>query len=150
MEPQGLTEPVDFESDVPVHGQIAHRIKFAIARGAFAAGAQLPSVRALARTLLVNPNTVIRVYRDLEVEGLVHGHPGKGIFVTPGAARRCRRERLALVEERLGEAIGLARAAEIEDAELDELWERLKTSSSAGSSTVGGQDTSGTGKPGRS
>ena len=126
MELLGLTDPVDFESDVPVHGQIANRLKFAIARGAYAPSSQLPSVRALAKSLLVNPNTVIRVYHDLEQEGLIHGHPGKGVFVSAGAQRRCRRDRLEIVEQKLTEALALARRAQLEEAELDELWARLK------------------------
>jgi GntR family transcriptional regulator len=126
LETLGLTDPVDFESDVPVHGQIANRLKFAIARGAYAPNSQLPSVRALAKGLLVNPNTVIRVYNDLENEGLIYSHPGKGVFVSAGAQRRCRRDRLSIVEEKLTEALALARRAELEDAELEELWMRLK------------------------
>src|SRR5688572_16131036 len=93
----GLTEPLDFASETPVYSQIRDRIKFAIARGAYAPDAQLPSVRALARALLVNPNTVIRVYRELEIEGITYTHPGKGIFVAGTAAERCRKERAGIV-----------------------------------------------------
>jgi GntR family transcriptional regulator len=127
VESLGLTEPLDFESDVPVFSQIANRLKFAIARGAYAPNAQLPSVRALAKALVVNPNTVIRVYHDLELEGLIYTHQGKGVFVSPGALRRCRRERVEIVEEKLGEAVDLARKADVGDAELDELWKRAKS-----------------------
>ena len=121
----GMTEPLDFSSDVPVYEQIARRVTFAIARGAYGPKEQLPSVRALARALLVNPNTVSRVYRTLEHDGLVYTHRGKGVFVAPHAARRCRRSRMAIVEDRLREAIALGRQANLEDTELDELWGRL-------------------------
>ena len=125
----GLTEPLDFESDVPVYEQIGTRIKFAIARGAYGKDAQLPSVRALARSLLVNPNTVIRVYRELEQDGLLYTRRGKGVFVASNAARRCRRSRTAIVEDKLREAIKLARQANLEGDELDALWRRLNAGS---------------------
>ena len=122
----GLTEPVDFESDVPVYEQIKNRIKFAIARGAYGPDAQLPSVRGLARAILVNPNTVIRVYRELEQDGLIYTQRGRGVFVSPGAARRCRRERTEIVEEKLREALALARRASLDEDEIEALWQRLK------------------------
>ena len=123
--PVGLTEPLDWSSDVPAYEQIKTRITFAIARGAFGPNEQLPSVRALAKALVVNPNTIIRVYRELEQEGLLYTRKGVGVFVVPHAARRCRRERDTLVEDTLREAIALARKAAMDDAELDELWRRL-------------------------
>lgn len=126
MEPPalGMSEPLDFDSDVPVYEQIGTRIKFAIARGAYGPNAQLPSVRALARSLLVNPNTVIRVYRELERDGLVYTQRGRGVFVAPHAARRCKKGRTALIEERLGEAVALARQAGLDDTTLEALWQR--------------------------
>ncbi|MCO5166125.1 MAG: GntR family transcriptional regulator [Planctomycetes bacterium] len=123
--PVGLTEPLDWSSDVPAYEQIKHRITFAIARGAFGPNDQLPSVRALARGLVVNPNTVIRVYRELEQGGLLYTRKGVGVFVVPHAARRCRRERDAIVEDRLREAIDLARRAAMDDGELEALLRRL-------------------------
>lgn len=122
----GLTDPLDFDSDVPVYEQIGQRLKFAIARGAYDANAKLPSVRSLARSLLVNPNTVIRVYRELEQAGLIYTRRGKGVFVAPHAGRRCRRARTDIVEHTLREAIALARSAELDDDELEALWQRLK------------------------
>jgi GntR family transcriptional regulator len=121
----GMTEPLDFSSDVPVYEQIGRRITFAIARGAYGPKEQLPSVRALARSLLVNPNTIGRVYRTLEQEGLIYSRRGKGVFVAPHAARRCRKSRMAIVEDRLRDAIALARQANLDDSELRELWQRL-------------------------
>ncbi|MBX3469033.1 MAG: GntR family transcriptional regulator [Planctomycetes bacterium] len=123
--PVGLTEPLDWTSDVPAYEQIKNRITFAIARGAFGPNDQLPSVRALARGLVVNPNTVIRVYRELEQGGLLYTRKGVGVFVVPHAARRCRRERDAIVEDRLREAIDLARRAAMDDDELEALLRRL-------------------------
>lgn len=122
----GLTEPLDFEGDTPVYEQIKNRIKFAIARGAFGPNDQLPSVRALAGGLLVNPNTVVRVYRELEQEGLLWTRKGKGVFVAPHSGRRCRRDRVAIVLDKLSAALEEARRADLDEAELEALWRQLK------------------------
>ena len=107
-------------------------IKFAIARGAYAPNEKLPSVRSLARSLLVNPNTVIRVYRELEQAGLLYARRGKGVFVAPRARRRCKRERVSIVEDKLGEALDLARRANLDDLELEEIWRRLRAGTGEG------------------
>lgn len=122
----GLSDPLDFDSDVPVHEQIAQRVKFAIGRGAFAPGAQLPSVRGLARDLLVNPNTVVRVYRRLETEGLIYTRRGKGVFVQDAAADRCQGDGEALVRRALRDAVELAGRAGIRGKELERLWKAAK------------------------
>ncbi|MCA9643364.1 MAG: GntR family transcriptional regulator [Myxococcales bacterium] len=125
----GLAEPLDFESDVPVYEQISNRIKFAIARRAFKPNEKLPSVRTLARHLVVNPNTIVRVFRDLEQEGLIYAKRGIGMFVATRAGQRCDRERLAIVEEKLREALDVARRAELSEPEIEELWNRLREES---------------------
>ena len=127
MEPPalGLTEPLDFEGPVPVYEQIKNRIKFAIARAAFGSNDQLPSVRVLAGSLLVNPNTVVRVYRELEQEGLLYTRKGKGVFVAPHSGRRCKRDTLSIVEEKLSAALDEARRAHLDRSELEALWRRL-------------------------
>lgn len=127
--PLGLTEPLDFDSDVPVYEQISNRIKFAIARQAYRPDTRLPSVRSLARNLVVNPNTIVRVYRDLEQEELIYSKRGVGVFVSPQADQRCRLDRLVIVEEKLREALEVARRANLNDQELEELWQRLRLQS---------------------
>jgi GntR family transcriptional regulator len=57
------------------------RLKHSIATGAIKAGEQLPSVRKMAFDLLINPNTVVRAYRDLEALGIVELRHGSGVFV---------------------------------------------------------------------
>ena len=124
--PVGLTEPLDWSSDVPAYEQVKQRVKAGVARGAFAPHAQLPSVRELAKSLVVNPNTIIRVYRELEQEGVLYTRKGVGVFVAPRTAGRCRRETDEVVEERLREAIALARRADMDEAALEALWRRLR------------------------
>lgn len=122
----GMTEPLNFESDVPVYEQIGQRIKFAIASGAYSADDKLPSVRALARSLVVNPNTVIRVYRELELAGLIYTKRGRGVFVSAKASGRCEQERMTIVEDKLREALELAQQAQLESHEIEALWRRLR------------------------
>ena len=59
---------LDTQSGVPYYRQVIEQVKFAIARGQFMPGDQLPTVRQLAVDLSVNPNTVVRAYRQLETE----------------------------------------------------------------------------------
>jgi GntR family transcriptional regulator len=112
----------------PIYLQLVRQIKHAVATGALARGAQLPSIRQLASELVVNPNTVVRAYRELEHAGLLEGVPGRGWFVTYGAPRlrdEERRRRLQSFIDQLwaeGRALGYAteELAEIAAAALRE------------------------------
>jgi GntR family transcriptional regulator len=73
---------IDTKSGVPFYRQIIEQTKFAIARGDLHAGSQLPTVRQLAVDLSINPNTVIRAYKEMEIEGLLETHQGSGTFVS--------------------------------------------------------------------
>jgi GntR family transcriptional regulator len=72
---------VDTASRLPIYQQLAQQIREALARGELRPDEGLPSVRQLSHTLVVNPNTVARAYTELEREGLLVSHPGRGIFV---------------------------------------------------------------------
>ena len=73
---------IDPKSGVPLYRQIIESVKFAISRGDLAPGDKLPTVRQLAVDLEVNPNTVIRAYREMEIEGVLDPQQGSGTFVT--------------------------------------------------------------------
>jgi len=73
---------IDSKSGVPFYRQIIEQTKFAIARGDLHAGSQLPTVRQLAVDLSINPNPVIRAYKEMEIEGLLETHQGSGTFVS--------------------------------------------------------------------
>jgi len=68
-------------SDVPIYRQIIQHVRRAVARGEFRLGEQLPAVRVLAETLVVNPNTVARAYQELIRDGLLESRNGVGVFV---------------------------------------------------------------------
>ncbi len=72
-------------SDVPIFRQIVRQIQQGIVQGKLQRGEQLPSVRALAESLVVNPNTVAKAYQELVASGVVESRAGRGIFV---AAKR--------------------------------------------------------------
>ena len=72
---------IDPRSGVPIYRQIIEQVKFGISRGDLGPGDQLPTVRRLAVELSVNPNTVIRAYREMEIEGVLETQQGSGTFV---------------------------------------------------------------------
>jgi GntR family transcriptional regulator len=106
----------------PIYGQIADRVKFAVAGGALRPGDLVPSVRELSRQLVVNPNTVARAYRDLQTEGLLETVRGMGLQVAEGAVDRCRAARREMVRLRLRRAIDEARQSKMEPAEVEALF----------------------------
>ncbi len=76
-------------SAVPVYVQLIEQVKHFVETGALKAGDQLPPIRKVAEDLVINPNTVARVYRELEHEGIIELRQGAGAFVT---ARRERQD----------------------------------------------------------
>ncbi len=83
------------EDAVPLYHQIMRQIKYLIATERLSADEELPPVRVLAEQLVVNPNTVVRAYRELEMEGLIYKKRGAGTYVssrgTPYTDKECRR-----------------------------------------------------------
>src|SRR5919205_1066358 len=77
-------------SGVPIYLQLMEQIKHAVETGALRAGDQLPGIRTLAERLVMNPNTVVKVYRELEHEGVIELRHGMGAFVTDKAHSRSR------------------------------------------------------------
>jgi len=72
---------LDLRSGVPVYRQIIDQVRGGVAAGMLAAGDQLPTVRQLAVDLAINPNTVLRAYRELELGGMIETHQGTGTFI---------------------------------------------------------------------
>ena len=72
---------LDGHSKVATYMQLVQQVKQSLRTGMLGAGDQLPKVRDVAEALAINPNTVSKAYRQLEIEGLVEGRPGVGTFV---------------------------------------------------------------------
>jgi GntR family transcriptional regulator len=72
---------LDAHSGVPPYLQIVHQVKHALRLGLLEVGDQLPTVREVVAQIAINPNTVLKAYRELEHEDLVASRPGQGTFV---------------------------------------------------------------------
>lgn len=90
-----MFDHIDPRSPTPIYAQIADRVRLAVAAGDLRSGEGLPSVRALAGQLRVNPATVVQAYRDLERDGLVEMRQGAGTFVAEVPQETRARERAA-------------------------------------------------------
>ncbi len=75
-------------SGVPLYLQLMEQVKHAVETGALRAGDQLPTIRKLAEELVMNPNTVVRAYRELEHEGFVELRHGLGAFISESVEGR--------------------------------------------------------------
>jgi GntR family transcriptional regulator len=77
---------LDGSSGVPPYLQLVHQVRQSLLLGYLREGDRLPTVKDVAADLVINPNTVVKAYRQLEHEGLAGGRPGQGTFVTATAA----------------------------------------------------------------
>lgn len=75
-------------SGVPLYLQLMEQVKHAVETGALRSGDQLPTIRALAQELVMNANTVVRAYRELEHEGIVELRHGLGAFISDSVESR--------------------------------------------------------------
>ena len=78
----GIRFTLDPTSGVPFYRQVIMQVEMAIADGRLRTGTQLPTVRALAVDLQINPNTVARAYNELEIRGIVNTQQGTGTFIS--------------------------------------------------------------------
>jgi len=102
---------IDIHSSVAVYVQIENHVQFAVAAGRLKPGDQLPSVRELSERLGVNPNTVAKSYRDLEVMGLLYTRRGMGVFINKGIEAKCREDCRKRLIARLHEVTAEAKSA---------------------------------------
>jgi GntR family transcriptional regulator len=73
---------LDGSSGVPPYLQLVHQVRQSLLLGYLQEGDRLPTVKDVAADLVINPNTVVKAYRQLEHEGLAGGRPGQGTFIT--------------------------------------------------------------------
>lgn len=117
---------LDLHSGVPVYRQLIDQVRAGLASGSLAAGDQLPTVRQLAVDLAINPNTVMRSYRELELTGLLETHQGTGTFISDKKIEKKSAERDRQLAQMAGEFAARAGAAgfTVEDL-IDRLRELL-------------------------
>ncbi len=114
---------IDTKSGVPFYRQIIEQIKFAVARGELSPGDRLPTVRQLAVDVAVNPNTVVRAYRELEIERVIETQQGSGTFVGVERPEIDALERRRMLDQILTEL--LARASSYGFA-IEDVFEGLR------------------------
>lgn len=114
---------IDPGSHVPIYLQIAEEIRAAVSAGVYRPGEVLPSLRAMALRLAVNPNTVQRAYDELEREGLVYSQRGKGLFVSERGKASAQSGALEAVRKAFEEGVRSGRAAGISVDEMRAVFE---------------------------
>src|SRR5215472_1234550 len=114
---------LDLHSGVPVYRQVIDQVRGGVASGALAAGDQLPTVRQLAVDLAINPNTVVRAYRELELGGLLETHQGTGTFISAQKMRGGNEERARQLARIAEDTVSRAGAAGFS---IEELIEELR------------------------
>jgi GntR family transcriptional regulator len=115
---------LDHHSGIPIYRQIISQILYAIARGDLPPGTQLPTVRQLAVELSVNPNTVIKAYKELEIRGNLETQQGTGTFISDAEVTITPDEKKRVLTTLCKEVVGRAGAYGIE---LGEIIEALRT-----------------------
>jgi len=114
---------LDLHSGVPVYRQLIDQVRGAIATGSLGVGDQLPTVRQLAVDLSINPNTVARAYRELELGGVLETHQGTGSFISARKIRDGDEERSRQLAQIVADSV--ARAGAIGFA-VEDLIEELR------------------------
>ncbi len=114
---------LDLRSGVPVYRQIMDQVLGAVASGRLTSGDQLPTVRQLAVDLSINPNTVIRAYRELEIRGFLDTQQGSGTFISQQRVEQDDEERVRKLDLIVSDAIARAGA---EGFTAKQVLDRLK------------------------
>ncbi|HKC27126.1 MAG TPA: GntR family transcriptional regulator [Jatrophihabitans sp.] len=107
-------------SNVPPYLQLVEQVRQALLSGVLRPGDRLPTVKEVVGSLAINPNTVLKAYRDLEREGLVEGRQGVGTFVLRRPDGPPPREQAAL-ERSLSAWVGKARLAGLADGDIESM-----------------------------
>ena len=131
---------VDPESSTPIYAQIMERIKWGAVTGLLTEGQQLPSHRVLATRLRVNPNTIIKAYKELEHQGFVRTRRGEGTFIAADS-EATQREKDQLLRQALTHAADVALALGCSATEAAGMFqEALQQSREQTESEQGGAD----------
>jgi GntR family transcriptional regulator len=111
LEPQPFAFRLHAHSGVPVYRQLIDQVQAAIASGTLAIGIQLPTVRQVAVDLAINPNTVSRAYREMEIRGLLDTQQGTGTFISDRKVEYSKDDRERILAQLVGEFVSRAGAA---------------------------------------
>jgi GntR family transcriptional regulator len=112
---------LDRGSGVPTYVQFVHQVDYALRLGFLREGDQLPRIKDVTRTLAVNPDTVMKAYRELEFRGVAAGRPGVGTFITQAPDIADLRQ-LAGLQKKLAGWLGEAAAAGVDELGMKALF----------------------------
>lgn len=118
---------VDPSSSVPVYAQIVEQIRHAVASGLLVESDKLPSIRVLAKELRVNPNTIIRAYKELETEGIVISKRGQGNFVTSHGSQLTEEVKCEMITKNIDRLLTEAYHLQLDDKKVIELIKNRMT-----------------------
>ena len=110
-------------SGVPIYLQLMEQVKHSIETGALRPGEQLPGIRPLAEELVINPNTVAKVYRELEHEGVIELRHGAGAFVSANAKGKKGTAKLRAGQAVIAAAVGKLREQGVTNEEIRRMFE---------------------------
>jgi len=114
---------VDTSSFIPIYEQIKTQMKREIFAGNLRPNDPLPSIRDLATELLINPNTVARAYRELEMEGFIYTRKGKGCYVSDNSKQALTEERKIILTKIFDGAIKEAKMLGLDEEDIKTLFE---------------------------
>ena len=112
---------IEARSGVPTYLQLVQQVRQAVRLGVLEPGDQLPTVKDVVGSLAINPNTVLRAYRELDLEGLVEGRRGVGTFVV-GNGSPLPPDDIKKLRSDLQRWVGRARAAGLDDDDMSTLF----------------------------
>lgn len=114
---------IETSSFTPIYEQIKKEIKSRISLGVLKKDEPLPSIRDLAADLIINPNTVARAYRELEMEGFIYTRKGKGCFVADDSSSLISEERARILNQIFDDAIEEAKKFNFGEAEITKVFD---------------------------
>ena len=114
---------VDTQNPIPIYRQIEDQIILGIASGEYIEGDIMPSIRALSVELRINPNTIIRAYRELEMTGFIESRHGSGFFVRFGSSEPARIEYRKRVLKSVRKEMKRALLVGVDSAELQQIMD---------------------------
>ncbi len=90
---------ISYEDGVPIYRQIVNQIKQLVTSGRLPVGSELPPIRKLAQSIVVNPNTVAKAYKELEYQGVIYSRQGAGCFVSDRESPLSEQERQRILRD---------------------------------------------------
>jgi GntR family transcriptional regulator len=116
---------LDQKSGIPFYVQLVHQVRQALLFGMLKAGDRLPTVKEVVAQVAINPNTVLRAYRDLEHDGVVISRPGLGTFVSATPPASMARDQYRALRADLERSIRKARALGLDEDTVASLFEHV-------------------------